>query len=43
MVCKLTKPYVTALINLIKYITKFDTKKDTMAKIDELYRKVKSA
>jgi len=42
MVCKLTKTYLTSLINLIKFITRFDTK-DSLAKIDELFRKVKNA
>ena len=41
--CKLTKPYIASLINLIKYITKFDIRKDSLAKIDEFFRKVKSA
>ena len=41
--CRLTKTYLSAIINLIKYISKFDTKKDTLAKVDDLFKKVKSA
>lgn len=43
MFTKLAKKYLVALTNIIKSITKFDEKKDCIAKIDELYKKVKSA
>lgn len=41
--CKITKIYLTALINLTKTITKFDSKKDNINRIDDLFKKVKSA
>ncbi len=41
--CRLTKSYLTTLNNLIKYINKFDAKKDSLTKIDDLFKKVKSA
>lgn len=41
--CSLTKSYITAITNLIKYISKFDKKKDNLTKVDELFKKVKSA
>ena len=40
---KLAKQYMSALSNLIKFITKFDDKKDCVSRIDELYKRVKSA
>lgn len=40
---KHAKTYMTNLANLVKAITKFDEKKDCISKIDDLYKKVKSA
>ena len=41
--CKISKGYILALKNLIKYIQKFDRKKDSISKIDELFKKVKDS
>lgn len=40
---KICRQYLVALKNLVKYVLKFDTKKDSIAKIDELFKKVKDA
>ena len=40
---KLAKVYLAALVNITKYINKFDPKKDSISRIDDLYKKVKSA
>ena len=42
MLCKLTKTYLASLTTIIKYIVKFDSKRDTLAKVDDLFRKLKS-
>lgn len=41
--CKTTKNYLNALANLIKAITKFDIKKDSLSRLDDLFKKVKLA
>jgi len=43
MLCKLTKTYLASLTTIVKYISKFDSKKDTISRIDDLFRKVKSS
>jgi hypothetical protein len=40
---KLAKVYITSLTNLIKIISKFDVKKDSLLRIDDLFKKVKNA
>lgn len=38
---KICRQYLVALKNLVKYVLKFDIKKDSISKIDELFKKVK--
>ena len=40
---KITKKYMASIKNLTKLIRKFDPKKDSINKIDELYKKLKTS
>ena len=40
---KICKNYLVALKNLVKYINRYDQKRDSIAKIDDLFKKVKDA
>ena len=40
---KITKKYMGSIKNLTKLIRRFDLKKDSINKIDEMYKKLKNA
>lgn len=40
---KICKNYLVALKNLVRYINRYDKKRDSIAKIDDLFKKVKDA